>query len=117
MTKSTPITEMRRPHIVDNEFFVDQAKQLDGRRAELMSEFGLAPTDKAIFYPVKFFAKKQPLRLIVPHDDTGVLAEALARLASDEPLRRKFQARAASTIKAWNVDAYMAGLREALGLS
>ncbi|MCH7600865.1 MAG: hypothetical protein IH973_14010 [Myxococcales bacterium] len=77
-------------HIVDNEFFVDQAKQLDGRRAELMSEFGLAPTDKVIFYPVKFFAKKQPLRLIVPHDDTGVLAEALARLASDEPLRRKF---------------------------
>lgn len=55
--------------------------------------------------------------LIVPHDDTAALAAALASLAGDEPLRLKFGARATAVIKDWNVDAYMAGLRQALGLS
>ena len=55
--------------------------------------------------------------LIVPYDDTDALAKALAQLATDEPLRKKFRARALATIKDWNADAYMAGLRSALGLS
>ena len=54
--------------------------------------------------------------LIVPHDDGLALAEAIRRLATDEPLRLKFRARALATIKDWNAEAYMAGLRSALGL-
>ena len=45
--------------------------------------------------------------LIVPHDDTRALANALAQLATNEPLRRKFQAQALATIKDWNADVYM----------
>ena len=208
------------PHIVDNEFFADQDKRLDGRRAALMANFGLAPTDKVILCAAKFLAKKQHLRLIeafaraglgdgwallmvgdgplrteaeslaarypekrivfagfydqsriarayvvaeivalpsalgetwglvinealnfgcavvvsdrvacgpdlvadkcgliVPHDDTAALGRALARLVSDKPLRHKFQARARDHIKNWSAARYMAGLREALGLS
>ncbi len=55
--------------------------------------------------------------LIVPWDDTDALAEALRRLAGDAALRRRFQEQARARIKCWSVDNYMAGLREALGLS
>ena len=55
--------------------------------------------------------------LIVPWDDTDALADALRRLAGDAALRRRFQEQARARIKRWSVDNYMAGLREALGLS
>ena len=55
--------------------------------------------------------------LVVPWDDTDALAEALSRLTRDHALRRKFQEQARAQIKRWSVENYMAGLREALGLS
>ena len=55
--------------------------------------------------------------LIVPHDDSSALADALRRLATDKPLRVNFQTQARNHIKNWSVANYMTGLREALGLS
>ncbi len=54
--------------------------------------------------------------LVVPWDDTDALADAIRELACDDALRHRFQAGARRTIATWNVDAYMVGLREALGL-
>ena len=42
---------------------------------------------------------------------------ALRRFAGDAALRRRFQEQARARINCWSVDNYMAGLREALGLS
>ena len=55
--------------------------------------------------------------LVFAHDDTQALTDAIRRMATDDALRRNFQAQAEAVIKDYSVAAYMAGLRAALGLS
>lgn len=54
--------------------------------------------------------------LVFPFDDRAALVAALRRIAGDDALRATCGAAARDRIAGWNVDAYMAGLRRALGL-